>query len=622
MSSTNKMRLDDECINNYLSEDYFTFLINYDGDIYKELSIVPYACAIQLGYNTYAILVKTGNLLDFYDKFSTVLNIEASYPYTLTELQPAEAANILRFHDNNYLGLQGEGTVAIIIDTGIDYLNPQFWNEDNTTRIKLIWDQSIQSNQEPNQITYYGTVYSREEINKAIAAHLNGSDPYAIVPSKDENGHGTNMAGLVGARGLDGIIGGAPKCEFIIVKLKEAKTINLNLIGIFNRPNIPIYEGMDIFNAIRFVDQYQYQNNLPIAVLLSMNTNWTSHEGSSILERSINYISSRNGIIFVTNTGNQGASSTHASGYFKKVGEIQNIEVNIAEGEKNFSVIVWVPLPNLLTAAVVSPTGEVAEPSEAISRPGQYEQVNLVLENSKILFSYSITNATNGNQVIYIYIENPKAGVWQFRLKAAYIVDGIYNMWLPQRPLILPETRFINADPYTTIQAPSMAKKAITTSFYNQSNNTININSGRGYSVNDIIKPDLTTGGEKALTTGLNNKIVTVSGGSVAGAVLCGAVLLLLEWGIVDGNDPTMYSTSIISYLTRGTSKRPGDIYPNPQWGYGMLNLQGTFENLRYSSFRNKTMDTLNILPEHFFINIPNNINMLLNSIAREVNYE
>lgn len=614
------MRIDKECISNYLSEDYLNFFVNYDGDLYKELSTVDYACAIELGNNIYAVSVKKGSLFDFYKKFSTLLNIEASYPYTLTELQPAAAANILRFHNENYLGLQGIGTVAVIVDTGIDYLNPQFWNDDNTTRIQAIWDQSIENLEVNNTIAYYGKIYLRNEINQAIAAHLKGDDPYAIVPSKDENGHGTEMAGLVGAKGLNGVIGGAPKCDFLIIKLREAKTVNLNLIGIMDRKNIPIYEGIDIFNSLRFIDQYQNKTKLPMAVLFSTNTNWTSHEGSSILERSINYVSSRNGLIFVTNTGNQGASSTHASGLFKKAEEIQNIEFNIADGEKNFSVVVWVPLPNLLTAAVVSPTGEVAETSESNSQPGQFEQINLILENSRITFSYNLTNATNGNQVIYISIENPKSGVWQLRLKAIYVVNGIYNMWLPQRPLILPETRFINADPFTTIQSPAMAKYAISTSFYNQSNNTININSGRGYSVNNIIKPDLTTGGESAITTGLNRENVVITGGSVAGAVLCSAVLLLLQWGIVNGNSPTMYSPTIISYLTRGTSKRPGDIYPNPQWGYGMLNLQGTFENLRWSPPSSTSIPSISFLPEKFFINIPTEL--ISASIDKEVHYE
>ncbi|MDU1413320.1 MAG: S8 family peptidase [Clostridium sp.] len=579
--TNNNLTKDLDCIKSYISNDYINLFVKYDGNLEEILKGIDYACAIQIGSNIYLVSVKVGNLYSFYDKFNNVLNLESNFPYTLSDFQPVVAANITKFHSDNYLGLRGTGTIAAIIDTGIDYLNPQFWNNDNTSRIRLIWDQTIQSETPYNERAFYGTVYTQEQINSAISAHLAGKDPYEIVPSKDELGHGTNMAGLVGAKGLNGVLGGAPECEFIIVKLKEAKDVNLKLIGINNRKDIPIYEGLDIFNGINFLAHYQDRANVPMSVLISCGTNWTSHQGMSSLESYINFFSSRRGLVFATNTGNQGASETHASGTIKKVGEISTIEINIAPNEKNFVMMVWIPMPNKMTLSIVSPTGEVASPIQPSFQVGQTEEINLVLENSLIRFTYNLFDVINGNEVIYITIDNPRSGIWQLRLTGDYIVDGNFNIWLPQRPLIEEETRFINADPYITLMSPSIANKAVTTSFYNQNNNTIDINSGRGYSVKDNIKPNLTTGGIEALTTGLNNETISISGGSVAGAVLCSAILLLLQWGIIQGNDPNMYSTSVISYLTRGTNKRPGDIYPNPQWGYGMLNLQGSFENLR-----------------------------------------
>ena len=577
----NNFRQESTCIDNYISEDYITLFVRYDDDLEKILKDIDYACAIRIDINAYIVSIKAGNLNTFYSKFRNVLNLETNYPYTLSDFQPVVAANITKFHSDNYLGLRGTGTIAAIIDTGIDYLNPQFWNDDNTTRIRLIWDQTIQSETPYNERAFYGTVYTQEQINSAISAHLAGKDPYEIVPSKDDIGHGTNMAGLVGAKGLDGVVGGAPECEFIIIKLKQAKDINLKLIGINDRKGIPIYEGLDIFNGINFLSQYQNNLDVPMSILISCGTNWTGRQGMSSLETYIDFFSSRRGLIFVTNTGNQGASQTHASGTVKKAGEISTIEVNIAPNEKNFVAMLWIPKPNVISLSIISPTGEESSPIQPSFQVGESEVINLVLENSMIRFTYTIFDVTNGNELIYIMIDNPKNGIWQFRLTGEYIVDGLFNIWLPQRPIIEPSTRFISSDPYITLMSPSLASKAITTSFYNQNNNTIDINSGRGYSVKENIKPNLTTGGVAALTTGLNSQTVSITGGSVAGAVLCSATLLLLEWGIVDENDPNMYSTSIISYLTRGTNKRPGDIYPNPLWGYGMLNLQGSFENLR-----------------------------------------
>lgn len=605
----NSFRQDLDCIKSYINKDYLNFYIKYDGNLERILQDVDYACAIKIDLTGYIVSIKYENLNNFYKKFENVMNLEPNFPYTLSDFQPAVAANITKFHSNNYLGLRGSGTIAAIIDTGIDYLNPQFWNDDNTTRIRLIWDQTIQSETPYNERAFYGTVYTKEQINKAISASLSGENPYDIVPSKDEIGHGTNMAGLVGAKGLNGVLGGAPECEFIIIKLKEAKDINLKLIGINDRKNIPIYEGLDIFNAINFLSQYQNKENIPMSILISCGTNWTSHQGRSTLENYINLFSSRKGLVFITNTGNQGASQIHASGNIKKSGDVSTLEVNIAPNEKNFVAMLWIPKPNIMSLSVTSPTGEIASPIQPSFQIGQTEQISLVLENSVISFTFSLFDVLDGNESIYITIENPKSGIWQFRLTGDYITDGTFNVWLPQKPIIQPQTRIINADPSTTLLSPSIATKAITTSFYNQNNNTIDVNSGRGYSVKEVIKPNLTTGGFAATTTGLNNKTVSITGGSVAGAVLCSATLLLLEWGIVKGNDPYIYSTSIISYLTRGTNKRPGDIYPNPQWGYGMLNLQNSFENLRspFMQFLRNNIEECNIdpLPLNSTIRIP-----------------
>ena len=143
--SENTYRADADCIQNFLSPDYFNLFVRYDGDLVSELANTDYACAINISINAYIVSVRNGSLQRFYSEFNNALNIEPSFPYTLSELQPAVAANITRFHNPNYLGLTGNNTIAVIIDTGIDYLNPQFINDDNTSRIRLIWDQTIQS---------------------------------------------------------------------------------------------------------------------------------------------------------------------------------------------------------------------------------------------------------------------------------------------------------------------------------------------------------------------------------------------------------------------------------------------------------------------------------------------
>ncbi len=598
------------CREAYISEEYVTLFIKYTGDFNSLVNELEYVCAVKVSEGAYIASVRTANYTDFINRFNNIFNIDFSFPYTLSAIEPVEAANITQFHGETYLNLTGKGTVAAIIDTGIDYLNPQFQNPDGTTRIIGIWDQTIESNNNDDPIAFFGTVYSQDEINRAIQVSNQGGNPYDIVPSRDELGHGTNVAGLVGARGLNNVIGSAPECEFLIVKLKEFKTSNLKLAGINDRRSTPIFEGIDIYIAMRFVINYNPSpSTKPMSILISAGTNWGGHEGITSIEEDINFFSTRKGLIFVTNTGNQGASLTHGYGRFLKSNTIQNLEIIVGSNENNLVLMLWVQRPDVISIEIISPSGEIAKPIQSGLVSSKFEQVNLILENSIINIAFLSPEFASGNESIYITIQNAKAGLWQLRLKGDYIVNGVYNLWLPQRPLIQLTTRVINPNPYITLQAPANAQKSITTSFYNQNNNTIAVESGRGFTSDNRVKPNLTTGGVMALTTGLNNENVLLSGGSVAGAVLCGATLLLLEWGIILGNDPNIYGPTAISYFTRGTSKRSGDIYPNPQWGYGILNLQGSFENLRSSPLI-RPYDALNTqnennLPSDFYIRMP-----------------
>ncbi len=610
MNTLSTSREIDLCREAYISEEYVTVFIKYTGDFNSLIKEIEYICAFNVSEGAYIASVRTANYTDFINRFNNIFNIDISFPYTLSAIEPVEAANITQFHGETFLNLTGKGTIAAIIDTGIDYLNPQFQNPDGTTRIIGIWDQTIESNNNDDPVAFFGTVYSQDEINRAIQVSNEGGNPYDIVPSRDELGHGTNVAGLVGARGLNNVIGSAPECEFLIVKLKEFKTSNLNLVGINDRRSTPIFEGIDIYIAMKFVINYNPSpSTKPMSILISAGTNWGGHEGITSIEEDINFFSTRKGLIFVTNTGNQGASLTHGYGRFIKSNTLQTLEIIVGPNENNLVLMLWVQRPDVISIEIVSPNGEIAKPIHSGLVSSKFEQVNLILENSIINISFLNPEFASGNESIYITIKNPKAGLWQLRLKGDYIVNGVYNLWLPQRPLIQLTTRVINPNPYTTLQAPANAQKSITTSFYDQNNNTIAVESGRGFTADNRVKPNLTTGGVMALTTGLNNENVLLSGGSVAGAVLCGASLLLLEWGILLGNDTNIYGPTAISYFTRGTSKRSGDIYPNPQWGYGMLSLQGSFENLRSSPLI-RPYDGLNTqnennLPSDFYIRMP-----------------
>ena len=118
-------------------------------------------------------------------------------PVTFVQSQPqpfdptALVASGIRQVQDQPLNLTGQGTLICFIDSGIDYTNPVFRDDLGNTRIEAIWDQTDQTG-EPPEGFLYGTEYTREQINEA----LRSGNPRSIVPTVDENGHGTALASV------------------------------------------------------------------------------------------------------------------------------------------------------------------------------------------------------------------------------------------------------------------------------------------------------------------------------------------------------------------------------------------------------------------------------------------
>ena len=194
---------------------------------------------------------------------------------------------------------------------------------------------------------------------------------------------------------------------------------------------------------------------------------------------------------------------------------------------------------------------------------------------------YFIPEEITGDELISVEIKDIREGIWQFKLIGDYIADGRYDAYIPQRELLEGDTKFLNSTSSTTLTLPSDGRQIITTSFYDQNNNAIVAESGRGYTRDNRIKPDIAAGGVNAVTTSPGGALSTVTGGSVAAAVVASACALIFQWGIVEGRDPRIYAPKMKTYLIRGTNKREGETYPNPILGYGTLDLKAVFENIR-----------------------------------------
>ena len=493
--------------------------------------------------------------------------------YTLQEISAIESAQVNLLEANSQLNLNGNGVIIGIIDTGIDYLNEEFRDEDGKSRILYIWDQTINSDNSNYEVSF-GTIYTNEEINKAIKAYDSGGNPYDIVPSKDNYGHGTGMAGIVGARGKNKDIRGiAPKCKFVVVKLSEAKYTQENIGA-----DMPIFSLASILPAIEYLKKALFTEKKPIVILLPLGSNNGNHKGNNVFDNFIESISSNIGIVLVTGSGNQGNTDRHVSGIIKDKNTIEAIEMLVAEKQRYMALEIWVDLPNIIEINLISPSGE--ETGFIQGGTSVDKLSNFIFEKTITRISYFLPESYTGEEKVSIYFGDLVPGIWQMKLRIREGEMAKYNAWLWQSGLSLPGTRLTPSDPYGTLTIPGDSDFVVTVAAYNQNNNNLLSYSGVSFREEYIDKIDFAAGGSNTLTVGLNNTTQVVNGTSLSAAIGAGACALLFEWGIVQGNYPYMYSQSIKTFLRRGVIRRGKDIYPNPQWGYGIINFYKIFENM------------------------------------------
>lgn len=572
--------LQSEALQNYQNySEVVGFLIEYSSrEQALKVNDIPGASIVLVDNNFGIAFIPFNRVLELEPYVKDVVSIEIPVIYTLEQSSPVEASGAPLFHNNPFIQLNGRGVIVGIIDTGIDYLNSEFMREDETTRIVRIWDQSIEGNSRIYDVKL-GVEYNSDQINQAIQANKRGEDPYAIVRTKDDIGHGTMVASLVGARGINPeVMGIAPDCEFAIVKLKQAPSVILDYAGV-STPGSGRYTSIELSLAIRYLNMLASDLGKPMVICLPVGSNIGSHDGTNVVEAYISQISIQLGVVCVTGTGNEGDTDTHTEGRFDRPGQIRTLEIRIGKGQRDLNFQIYIQQPDKVSIGVVSPSGEVVERIPV--RLNKVEKVNFIYEGTRMRISYIYPDLFTGDQIISIEAKGLREGIWQFRLYGDYVVDGRYWSWLPQRSLLDPDTKFLSPSQYTTLTIPATARSVIAAAFYNQNNNATIGQSGRGFTRDGRIKPDIAAGGINAIVTTPGGGTRIVSGSSVGTSITAGCCALLMQWGIVNGNDPSLYATEIRTYLIRGTSMRVGDIYPNEQWGYGTINMKGVFDAIR-----------------------------------------
>lgn len=532
--------------------------------------------------NGYGILTVPANLLDSLSERPEIEYIEkpkrlfftvntSRSASCITPLQTTQQPNPER---NN---LFGSGILIAIIDSGIDYAHPDFCNADGTTRIIELWDQSLDR------------IFTQAEINEALQAP-SSQERYQLVPSRDLSGHGTHVAGIAAGKGRasgDQYRGVAPQSSLLIVKL-----------GIYDPDGFP--RTTELMRAVDYVLQKAFTLQMPVAVNLSFGNNYGSHDGASLLETYLDNVSSYWKSCIITGTGNEGTSRIHTSGTFLTnnsrtsvsdtfrapavdiprtpatvtSGQFSpaSIPFSVSDYESGLNLQLWKSYSDEIEIILRHPNGTVIGPFQ--ERLGTYR---FTAGTTELLVYYGKPSPYSTSQEIYLdfiprgsYID---AGLWELTLNPRRITAGGYDLWFPGQSVIGNGTGFLYPTEDTTLTIPSTASKVISVGAYNAAFNNYAPFSGRGFTrMEHRIKPDLAAPGVNIISAAPGGGYTSKSGTSMAAPFVTGSCALLMEWGILRGNDPYLYGEKAKAYLIRGTKKLPAlTEYPNPYIGWGTL---------------------------------------------------
>ncbi|MCI9438960.1 MAG: S8 family peptidase [Lachnospiraceae bacterium] len=503
--------------------------------------------------------------------------------------------------------LTGAGILIAVLDSGIDYRMPEFRKADGSTRIRYLWDQTLQpdmpdqggeasagTGRRPPEGYGIGVEFDADQINQALA--LADREQFALLPSTDASGHGTAVAGIA-AGNSPAYHGAAPEADLLIVKL-----------GVPDAASFP--RTTEIMRGVTYAIRKGIALQMPVVINLSFGNTYGAHDGSSLIERFLDNAAEIGRTVICVGSGNEGNSRGHLSGSLlqernivyptgresagagereeevsSRIGLIArpvSVELAVAEYERTLNVQLWKNYCDTYRIFLRSPGGQETQLPQTING-GKYV---LRLEQTEILVYFGEPAPYAVAEEIYFemlpigqnYINS---GVWTIRLEPLQVVTGRYYFYLPSAVVRSAGTGFYHATPEVTLTIPATAAKVISVGAYDSAYESYADFSGRGYAdanrtigvvAAGLAKPDLAAPGVGILAPDIYGGYTAFTGTSFATPIVAGSAALLMEWGIVRGNDPFLYGEKVKAYLRAGARALRGENeYPNARVGWGGL---------------------------------------------------
>ncbi|HXK77357.1 MAG TPA: S8 family peptidase [Oscillospiraceae bacterium] len=465
---------------------------------------------------------------------------------------------IPQVQDRETYNLSGAGVIVAIIDSGIDYTHPDFRNEDGTSRILYLWDQTGKGN--PPAGFTSGAEYTQAQLNEALSS----PNPLRVISCQDPNGHGTAVAGIAAGngRGSDGQnMGVATEAMLIVVE------VGMKGYKAFARTT-------ELMRAVKYVIDTARNLNRPVVINMSFGMNNGSHRGDTLFETYLTDISNEWKTSMVIPTGNEGAAGHHYRGQISS-NQIKEIDFFTAPGIEEYYISFWKDFTDSFSVEIIFPNGES---SGVVSISNQVKSVRV--DNLVLTVIYGQPSHYSISQEIFFQVRATtgtiKAGAWKLRIISGRVVDGNFRMWLPTLEQVTDKTYFSNPTSEDTLTIPSTANKMIAVAGYNDRVGNIAEFSGKGNTNMALPNPDLAAPAVAIMSTRVGGGYDSFTGTSMAAPFVTGSVALMMQWGIINNNDPFLYGERVRAFLRLGANRQPNTTYPNPSFGYGTLCLSNT----------------------------------------------
>lgn len=487
------------------------------------------------------------------------------YCFGLSQQENLESIGVSRVRRISGFDYRGSGILIGLVDTGIDYTHPVFVAANGASRVKTIWDQNDQSGTPPEGFAY-GTEFGPAEIAAGTAP-------------KDENGHGTFLAGIAAGKEdrENNFAGVAPLAELAVVKLKEAKPY---LKEYYCMPtDAAAFSEADIMMGVRYLLEYAAKQGKPLVLCLGVSCSLGSHRGTMPLSLYLNSLAYRPDVCLVTAVGNEGNARHHAR---LNLGNSQKeVELYVGTRGSGFTVEIFAEAIAELNLRIISPAGD--DTPVVGSGFTDVEEFPLLFDRSVIFVERESLMRTGTMQRIRLRMQRPAPGIWRLEFGRSDMTSEV-NLRLPMREFLEGEVYFLESDTEVTLCEPANAPLLLSVGGYSTENDSLAPFSGRGFTADGLNQPTLLAPSVNVNGPFAGGGYIVKSGTSIGAAYTAGTVALFLEYmeeyrrtGAVAPMDTVL----LRNLFSLGAVREDGVEYPSTAYGYGRLNLYGVFEFLR-----------------------------------------